>query len=294
MRILHALAIVLSMLMSHPAAASAASVKVASSPRSASSAMALASYLGGWWTDRAGYRLPIASGLVLEATPVPGGTRLVVRPPPYHLAGGGSRESLRRHAETLLDDGRAMRRFERMVEAVRAFTTADAERGRLRPRRGQTTERAGKPHVASEYKQFLVDIGYLVPEGESFKHSKMKWVDYDQLSSFPVEDPGLEAKLRDISARFFVELGGASFGRCDIRVDRRGTPYMLEINPNCGVYYPPTDPGSADLCLLRDPEGHEGFTRLLVRAALKRNERRRLERRVGRLLLPAPEPDSTE
>jgi D-alanine-D-alanine ligase len=135
---------------------------------------------------------------------------------------------------------------------------------------------------------------YRFPAGESFKHSKMKWVDYDQLSSFPVTDPELEAKLRDISARFFVELGGASFGRCDIRVDERGTPYMLEINPNCGVFYPPTDPGSADLCLLRDPGGHEGFARLLVESALRRNEQRRFVRRLSRPRLaagPAPSPE---
>jgi len=49
-----------------------------------------------------------------------------------------------------------------------------------------------------------------------------------------------------------------------------GKPYMLEINPNCGVFYPPTDPGSADLCLLNDPAGHEGFARQLVAAALAR------------------------
>ena len=115
---------------------------------------------------------------------------------------------------------------------------------------------------------------YRFPEGESFKHAKMKWVDYDRLSSFPVADPVLEAELRDVAARFFIALDGASFGRCDLRVSRDGTPYMLEINPNCGVYYPPTDPGSADLCLLRDPEGHEGFTRQLVAAALNRHGRR--------------------
>ena len=115
---------------------------------------------------------------------------------------------------------------------------------------------------------------YRFPEGESFKHAKMKWVDYDRLSSTPVEDPALEARLRDEAARFFVALGGASFGRCDIRVDRTGRPFMLEINPNCGVYYPPTDPGSADLCLAQDPEGHEGFTRRLVTAAFRRHELR--------------------
>lgn len=116
---------------------------------------------------------------------------------------------------------------------------------------------------------------YRFPEGEEFKHADMKWVDYNRLSSFPVEDPDLDARLRDVSARFFVALGGTSFGRCDLRVDRHGTPFMLEINPNCGVYYPPTDPGSADLCLARDPAGHEGFTRQIVQAALERHRRKK-------------------
>ena len=114
---------------------------------------------------------------------------------------------------------------------------------------------------------------YQFPKGESFKHSDLKWVDYEGLSSFPVQNQELADRLRDECARFFVELGAASFGRCDIRVDRSGTPYMLEINPNCGVYYPPKDYGSADICLSLDPEGHAGFTRQLVAAAFGRHRR---------------------
>jgi D-alanine-D-alanine ligase len=120
-------------------------------------------------------------------------------------------------------------------------------------------------------------LQYRFPEGEAFKHAKLKWVDFDSMSSSPVPDPGLDARLRDVSARFFRELGGASFGRCDLRVDAEGTPFMLEINPNCGVYYPTTAPGSADLCLANDPAGHEGFTRQIVAAALRRHERRKEE-----------------
>ena len=119
-------------------------------------------------------------------------------------------------------------------------------------------------------------VQFSFPPGESFKHAKMKWVDYREMTATPVEDAMLSARLRDVSARFFVELRGASFGRCDLRVDADGRPFMLEINPNCGVYYPPTDPGSADFCLARDPAGHAGFTRQLVAAALRRHERRRL------------------
>jgi D-alanine-D-alanine ligase len=127
---------------------------------------------------------------------------------------------------------------------------------------------------------------YRFPDGESFKHAKMKWVDYSKMACFPVSDPVLDAKLRDVSARFFVALHGASFGRCDLRVDVTGTPYMLEINPNCGVYYPPADYGSADLCLSNDPAGHAGFTRQLVAAAFRRHERREKRPAVRRAVIP--------
>jgi len=133
---------------------------------------------------------------------------------------------------------------------------------------------AENPFDARRPKTYL-PMQYRFPAGEDFKHAKLKWVDYDDLSSFPVIDPVLASRLRDVSSRFFVELKGTSFGRCDIRVDRDGNPYMLEINPNCGVFYPPTDPGSADLCLLRDPAGHTGFARLLVAAALRRHAKQR-------------------
>ena len=114
---------------------------------------------------------------------------------------------------------------------------------------------------------------YNFPEGDSFKHSDLKWVDYSGLSAVIVEDPVLSKRLQDESARFFLELKGTSFGRCDIRVAEDGTTYMLEINSNCGIYYPKEDWSSADVCLSFDPDGHEGFTRLLVKAALARHRK---------------------
>lgn len=113
-------------------------------------------------------------------------------------------------------------------------------------------------------------IQYHFPPGETFKHERLKWVDYRGLSAGPVPDAGLAARLRDESARFFAALGGTGFARCDIRVAADGTPWMLEINPLCGVYFAEGDYGGADLCLQLDPAGHEGFTRQLVEAALAR------------------------
>lgn len=123
-------------------------------------------------------------------------------------------------------------------------------------------------------------LEYRFPEGDAFKHYALKWVDYHGLSSFALADPELDARVRDMSEKFFVGMRGAGFGRCDIRMDRDGRPFMLEINPNCGIYYPPTDPGSADLILLNDPAGHRGFTETLVAAALKRHAARRRAWRV--------------
>lgn len=113
-------------------------------------------------------------------------------------------------------------------------------------------------------------VQYRFPRGEHFKHADLKWVDYDALESFPVQDSALANRLRLEAARFFAGIGAASFARCDFRVDPLGTPYMLEINPNCGVFYPPSDPGSADICLLHDPAGHTGFAEQLVKAAMAR------------------------
>lgn len=118
-------------------------------------------------------------------------------------------------------------------------------------------------------------VQYLFPEGESFKHEKMKWVDFDSMTSQPVADAKLAKRLQDESARLFVALKGAGFGRADIRVDREGTPWMLEINANCGIYFPPDGFGGADMCLAQDPEGHVGFTRRLVEAGLWRHRRRK-------------------
>lgn len=114
-------------------------------------------------------------------------------------------------------------------------------------------------------------VQYCFPEGETFKHENLKWVDYEGMVARPVEDPALDARLRDEAARFFRALNGASFGRCDVRVAEDGTPYMLEMNPNCGIYFEEKDYGSADLCLSFDPAGHVGFTEQLVAAAFARN-----------------------
>lgn len=116
-------------------------------------------------------------------------------------------------------------------------------------------------------------IQFQFPEGESFKHSDLKWVIYEEMESTRVRDRKLSALLRDISARFFLILNGTGYGRCDLRVDSTGRAFMLEINSNCGLFYPSADSSSADFCLQAEPEGHKTFTRLVIQAAINRHAR---------------------
>lgn len=109
------------------------------------------------------------------------------------------------------------------------------------------------------------------PDGETFKHFDMKWKNYHAMR-VQAFDGGedLVRRLKRMAQDFFLGLRGTGYGRCDIRMDRGGALYMLEINPNCGVFYGPDDPGSADLILQHDPNGHDGFVDAILRAAQRR------------------------
>ncbi len=74
-------------------------------------------------------------------------------------------------------------------------------------------------------------------------------------------------------------MNGNGYARCDYRMAADGTIYMLEINPNCGIFYAPHEPGSADFCLIHDPVyDHHKFLKLIIRSALNRQDRMFSER----------------
>ena len=120
----------------------------------------------------------------------------------------------------------------------------------------------------------FVPVELSFPPGETFKHHDLKWVDYATMTWEPVRDAALAARLQDMSRKQFLGLGGCGYGRCDIRMDQDGRLFMLEINANCGIFYPPSDPGSADVILANDPAGHRGFLDMILAAAFARQRAR--------------------
>jgi D-alanine-D-alanine ligase len=117
-------------------------------------------------------------------------------------------------------------------------------------------------------------VEFIFPKGESFKHYNMKWVEYEKMSVAPVKEPRIEKILREQTTRLFKEMDGNGYARCDYRMAADGTIYMLEINPNCGIFYAPDEPGSADFSLINDPVyNHQKFLKLIIHSAQKRQNR---------------------
>jgi D-alanine-D-alanine ligase len=115
----------------------------------------------------------------------------------------------------------------------------------------------------------------VLPPGETFKHYDLKWRDYRQLQWRPVTDDALAQQLMRMSAELFGGLGGSGYARCDIRLATTGTPHMLEINPNCSVFYPPDAPGGADAVLHSIAGTHEDFIETILADALRRQRANR-------------------
>lgn len=115
------------------------------------------------------------------------------------------------------------------------------------------------------------------PEGEDFKHFHLKWETYEGMEwrLMPEDDPALSQVLSTARTSFMHMMGGVGYGRVDVRIDRSTHDVVfLEINPNCGVMYPPGQEGSADWILRLTPGFNQReFTLLQIKEALRRNER---------------------
>jgi len=117
-------------------------------------------------------------------------------------------------------------------------------------------------------------IECIFSEGETFKHYQLKWFEYEKISWLPVTEPQLAHNLKEIAKKVFVGIKGVGYGRCDFRMDKDGNLYFLEINPNCGIFYPSDCFGSADFILKNDPIGHRGFLEHIINCAFFQHAKR--------------------
>ncbi len=189
---------------------------------------------------------------------------LIVKHPNSYSSVGMTRDSRVTDRDALASEAR------RMMDQYGAALVEEFVDGR------EFTVLVTEPREGERNPWALAPLECKFPPGETFKHFNLKWVDYEDIGWVPVEDEALAERLRDESARFFATLDGAGYGRCDIRMDKDGRLFMLEINPNCGIFYPDGSYGSADHILARDPAGPGGFLSHLLRCAQRRRDRQRV------------------
>lgn len=117
--------------------------------------------------------------------------------------------------------------------------------------------------------QAFPPVEFLFPEGETFKHFNLKWKEFEKMRTAEVGDSSLTRALEEISVKHFKALKGRGYARTDLRMNVKGEIYLLEINPNCSVFYPPASAGSADEILLKVENGHRKFLDEIIAVALK-------------------------
>lgn len=111
----------------------------------------------------------------------------------------------------------------------------------------------------------------IFPKGETFKHFDLKWKKHSSMKYLPVSNKLTNNKIKEYSSKMFAKMDGSGYARCDLRMNSKGELFMLEINPNCSIYFPKINPSSADEILYNHNNGHEIFTDLILKSALLKN-----------------------
>jgi D-alanine-D-alanine ligase len=121
----------------------------------------------------------------------------------------------------------------------------------------------------------------IFPKGDEFWHTDIKW-DYSVPFEFrEVKDNRLAARLQEEGRKMYMAIGGTGYGRCDIRMKADGSLYVLEINANPGILYPPEEYGPADYMILYDRDGYYGFFDRIFRSAIVRQKLRGRSRQTA-------------
>jgi D-alanine-D-alanine ligase len=136
-----------------------------------------------------------------------------------------------------------------------------ADRDQLVARAGQMLDRFHQPVLAERYiggrevnvtvvgngasaRAFPlheIDFGAMPADRPRILTYAAKWdpdhVDYEGTKPVPMRDvaPDVARAIEATAVASFAALGMCDFGRVDMRVDEQGTPWVIDVNPNCDL-----------------------------------------------------------
>ena len=121
---------------------------------------------------------------------------------------------------------------------------------------------------------FEVDFSALPSDRAKVVTFEAKWacdsVDYLCTPTRPVQDlsDGVSERIEQVGRAAFEALDVRDYGRVDIRLAGDGTPYVIDVNPNCDV-----SPGAGfSKAMTAAGESYESFISHITRLALARHD----------------------
>lgn len=133
------------------------------------------------------------------------------------------------------------------------------------------------PHAAKVFRPMFFDW---LKTADEFVHFESKWCgDWKGFTiSWMEDDNPAYAETIEMARNSFVHvLNGVGYGRADFRIDEKGHVYFLEINPNCGMWYPKIhgEGDFADQMVVKDATwDHETFVEAACRYAMEQQKLR--------------------
>jgi D-alanine-D-alanine ligase len=124
----------------------------------------------------------------------------------------------------------------------------------------------------------LTPFEFVFHNSDRFKTYRMKVTEHHSRNNVPVTDPELIDRLQDMALKIFHGFEAQSYARIDIRSNRAGELFFLEINCECSIFYPAGSEGSADYILKYEPMGHAGFLQLIIADGINRHYERQRSR----------------
>lgn len=97
-----------------------------------------------------------------------------------------------------------------------------------------------------------------------------------------VQDDALAKRLTDMTKALYVAAKASGYARSDIRMDKDGELYLLEINPNCSIFYPDDDGSTADVILQWDV-GKSVFMQRIIEFAFHRSNAAKRKYNIERI-----------
>ncbi|MCX7954669.1 MAG: hypothetical protein N3A01_05715 [Bacteroidales bacterium] len=114
-------------------------------------------------------------------------------------------------------------------------------------------------------------VEVVLPEGEKIKHFNLKWQNHNLLNFKLIDNKHVTDLLKEYSFKIYTTMRGNGYARFDFREDNEGNLYFLELNPNCSIFYPQSDPSSADVILALNQNGYTKFIDSIINFALVRH-----------------------